>query len=178
MTPQEQQQLDDFLIRLTHVGYVNKDPMAAQAIAAAFSRQPDAPYLTVQRCLQLEQALAAANARIAQLEKQQPAAGSFIDTNGWGRPAPTPAPAPAAAAASDGFMNSRAGSWLGSAAATAAGVAGGALLAQGISHMFNPGHGGWLSSGAGAPVEYTTVNNYFVDDDAPPQDDYSTTSWM
>lgn len=172
MTPQEQQQLDDFLIRLTHVGYVNRDPMAAQAIAAAFSRQPDAPYLTVQRCLQLEQALAAANARIAQLEKQPPAAGSFTDNSGWGRPAPAPAPAP------DSFMNSRAGSWLGSAAATAAGVAGGALLAQGISHMFSAGHGGWLSNAASAPVEHTTVNNYFVSDDAPLQDDYSNSSWV
>ncbi len=173
MTPQEQQQLDDFLIKLTHVGYLNKDPQAAQAIAAAFARQPDAPYLTVHRCLQLEQALAAANARIAQLEKQQPpASGGFTDN--WGRSAPAPAAVPAP----DSFMNSRAGSWLGSAAATAAGVAGGALLAQGISHMFSSGHGGWLSNSASTPVEHTTVNNYFVDDDAPMQDDYSNSSWV
>ena len=94
MTPQEQQQLDDFLVRLTHVGYLNKDPMATQAIAAAFSRQPDAPYLTVQRCQQLEHMLAAATARIAQLERQQPpASGGYSD--GWGRAAPAPTAAPA-----------------------------------------------------------------------------------
>ena len=71
MTPQEQKQLEDFLVQLTHVGYVNKDPQAAEAIAAAFSRQPDAPYLTVQRCLLLNEALAEAQARIAELERRQ-----------------------------------------------------------------------------------------------------------
>ena len=73
MNTQELQTLEDYLLKLTHVGYVNRDPLAAQAIAVAFSRQIDAPYLAVQRCLQLEQALASANAKIAQLEQQQPA---------------------------------------------------------------------------------------------------------
>ncbi len=72
MTPQEQKQLEDFLVQLTHVGYVSKDPQAAEAVAAAFSRQPDAPYLIVQRCLLLSQALTEAYARIAALEKEQP----------------------------------------------------------------------------------------------------------
>jgi hypothetical protein len=71
MTPQEQKQLEDFLVQLTHVGYVNKDAQAAEAIAAAFSCQPDAPYLTVQRCLLLNEALAKARARIAELERLQ-----------------------------------------------------------------------------------------------------------
>ena len=53
----------------------------AEAIAAAFSRQPDAPYLTVQRCLLLNEALAEAQARIAELERRQAAAPS-IDLNG------------------------------------------------------------------------------------------------
>ncbi len=74
-------------------------------------------------------------------------------------------------------MNSRAGSWLGSAAATAAGVAGGTLLAQGISHRFAGGHGGWLANAASAPLGHTTVNNDFVSDDAL-QDDYSNASWV
>ena len=76
MTPQEQKQLEEFLVRLTHVAYVDRDPQAAEAIAAAFSRQPDAPYLTVQRCLLLSQELEAAQARIAELERQQAAAPS------------------------------------------------------------------------------------------------------
>ena len=75
MNAQELQTLEDYLLKLTHVGYVNRDPLAAQAIAVAFSRQIDAPYLAVQRCLQLEQALASAHAKIAQLEQQQRPAG-------------------------------------------------------------------------------------------------------
>lgn len=71
MTPQELKQLDDYLLRLTHVGYVNRDPQAAELIAVAFSRQIDAPYLAVQRCLQLERELAKARARIEQLEQFQ-----------------------------------------------------------------------------------------------------------
>lgn len=71
MNTQELKTLEDYLLKLTHVGYVNRDPLAAQAIAVAFSQQMDAPYLAVQRCLQLEQALADANAKIAQLEQMQ-----------------------------------------------------------------------------------------------------------
>jgi len=70
MTPQELKQLDDYLLKLTHVGYVDRDPQAAELIAVAFARQMDAPYLAVQRCLQLEGELAEARARIEQLEEQ------------------------------------------------------------------------------------------------------------
>ena len=76
MTPQEKQQLDEFLVQLTHVGYVDKDPQAAEAIAAAFSCQPDAPSLTVQRCLLLNEALIEAHARIAELETREVSAAS------------------------------------------------------------------------------------------------------
>ena len=74
MTPQEKQQLEQFLVQLTHVGYVDKDPQAAEAIAAAFSQQPDAPYLTVQRCLLLNEALIEAHTRIAELEAREASA--------------------------------------------------------------------------------------------------------
>lgn len=70
MTQQELKQLEDYLLKLTHVGYVNRDPQAAELIAVAFARQIDAPYLAVQRCLQLESELAQARARIEQLEEQ------------------------------------------------------------------------------------------------------------
>jgi hypothetical protein len=79
MTSNELQYLKNYLTKLTHVGYVKRDPQAAEAIAAAFACQIDAPYLAVQRCLQLEQALAAAQARIAQLE--QAAARKAIPLN-------------------------------------------------------------------------------------------------
>lgn len=88
MTPQEKQQLDEFLVQLTHVGYVDKDPQAAEAIAAAFSQQPDAPYLTVQRCLLLNEALVEAHTRIAELEAREASAASprasfSAPANGW-----------------------------------------------------------------------------------------------
>ncbi len=88
MSPQEQKQLEDFLVQLTHVGYVNKDPQAAEAIAGAFSRQPDAPYLTVQRCLLLSEALTEAQARIAELERQHSGVATAGErsqerTNSW-----------------------------------------------------------------------------------------------
>jgi len=76
MTPQEKQQLDEFLVQLTHVGYVDKDPQAAEAINAAFSQQPDAPYLTVQRCLLLNEALVEAHTRIAELEAREASASA------------------------------------------------------------------------------------------------------
>ncbi len=73
MTPQELKQLEHYLLKLTHVGYVERDPQAAELIAVAFARQIDAPYLAVQRCLQLERELAQAKARIEQLESFAPA---------------------------------------------------------------------------------------------------------
>lgn len=90
MTPQEKQQLDEFLVQLTHVGYVDKDPQAAEAIAAAFSQQPDAPYLTVQRCVLLNEALIEAHTRIAELEAREASAPApqnsalpSATANGW-----------------------------------------------------------------------------------------------
>ena len=69
MTPQELKQLEDYLLKLTHVGYVNRDPQAAELIAVAFARQIDAPYLAVQRCLELERELMKAKTRLQQLEE-------------------------------------------------------------------------------------------------------------
>ena len=69
MTPQELKQLEDYLLKLTHVGYVSRDPQAAELIAVAFARQIDAPYLAVQRCLELERELMRAKMRLLQLEE-------------------------------------------------------------------------------------------------------------
>ncbi len=72
MTPQELKQLESYLLKLTHVGYVQRDPQAAELVAVAFASQIDAPYLAVQRCLELERELEEAKARIAQLEQFVP----------------------------------------------------------------------------------------------------------
>lgn len=165
MSPEENRLLTTFLTQLSQVSGVTKDAQAAALIADTVARQPDAAYLLVQRALLQDQALNTARERITSLEAQlktaasSPAAssGSFLDSgnNAWGRSASAApiqqtaaaplqyAPASAAAPAvaqSPGFFGGGGGSFLTSMAATAAGVAGGAFLFQGIESMMH--HGG------------------------------------
>ena len=70
---------------------------------------------------------------------------------------------------SGGFMGAGMGGgsgFLRSAAATAAGVAGGALLFQGIESLFGPHYAGGLTGGAGMTpgLGETVVNNYYGSD--------------
>lgn len=88
-------------------------------------------------------------------------------------PAAPAAPMQPAPPARGGFLGGGFGSALGSIATTAAGVAGGAFLFQGIEHLFNGGSGagagGSGNSGngfLGQPSE-TVVNNYFDDRQTP-----------
>jgi hypothetical protein len=171
MTPQDTQLLQDFLAALTRAQIGTKDRDAQTLIARAFAQQPDAAYLVVQRALLLEQALKQAQAQIAQLQQQS---SSFVGTRAWN---PEPRSAPGAAPATADALPPRAAppspeagspwsSFLGNAAATAAGVAGGAFLFHGLENMF--GHGGGFSA-ANAPaetVENVTVNNYGGDHDS------------
>lgn len=165
MSPDENRLLTTFLSQLSQVNGVIKDPQAAALIADTAARQPDATYLLVQRALLQDQALTTARERIANLEAQvrsmpsvaQASSGSFLDSgsNAWGRSAssvPPPvaaapiqyATAPAVAAASPGFFGGGGGSFLTNMAATAAGVAGGAFLFQGIENMMHHGSGSHL----------------------------------
>jgi hypothetical protein len=174
MTPQEHEKLQQFLGQLNQAQGVQRDPEADALISAAVSRQPDAAYLLVQRTLLQDQALEAAQARIAQLERQsQPArpasSGSFLGgADAWGNSARTvaapaampergPAQYPQAGQGAypqnqvpypgqrqGGFSRFGGGmgggggsSFLGTMAATAAGVAGGAFLFQGIGNLLN-----------------------------------------
>lgn len=136
MTPEETRLLDDFLRQLTEVPAIAKDRAAATAIERAFERQPNAPYLVVQRALLLQQALAAAQAELARLKpvsRAQEAAPRFLDPDGWApRPATGANAVPAAAS----------GSFLGQAAAVAAGVAGGAFLFEGLNRLLDDGAAG------------------------------------
>jgi len=180
MTPLENQLLQDFLNQLNRAQIGTKDREAQALIASAFARQPDAAYLVVQRALLLEQALKQAQAQLAQFQKQ---GSSFIGDGGsWSR-TPTPAsgaaPAPAytppaeIGARAAGVGSSGWGSFLGNAAATAAGVAGGAVLFQGLENLF--GHHGDAFPGVTLPVETVenvTVNNYGND---PASEDPSAT---
>lgn len=151
-------------------------------IRDAIAAQPDASYLLVQQVIMQQAALGQAQARIEALEQQararqaRPSAASaepsFL-SGGWSStPAQTPLPrdpagpppatAPLAVKGSSGL-----GNFLRGAATTAAGVAGGALLFQGIENLLGGQHSGGFLGGqppiAGAPeiVENNTLINEY-----------------
>lgn len=163
MNIQERAQLSQFLQQLALAQAGPKDAEAQALIDSSLARQPDAAYLLVQRSLLQDNALQAAQAQIAslqaELQRAKPAAGSFLDGNAWGRtpvapayasvpqapPVPVYPQAPAAAAPS----RFQAPSFLTSMATTAAGVAAGAFLFQGIESLLGH-HGGGSQALAGA----------------------------
>lgn len=150
-----------------------KDPEAAQMINETLAATPDSAYLLVQRHLLLEMALERAQAQIKALQSE--ASGGFLggssvypsdnspaQTNAYGQPIGRVEPAPippsataASAAAPSGRPAFSGGSFLGTAAATATGVLGGALLFQGIEHLMGGGLGGSAMAG-NQPVEDVT----------------------
>jgi hypothetical protein len=213
MTPDEKNLIAGLFGRLkdADAGAGPKDREAETFIAQGVTALPSAPYLLVQTVLVQEHALANAQAKIAELEKElaaakstQPAgSGSFLgglaDKLGpWGRrgdqpaapqpatPAPQPAPTPyppqpmapqpgyAGYASTAEMAPSAGGGFLRSALTTAAGVAGGALLFQGIQGLlghnagaFGPGLGGGYGGagwGGGGTTVNETVNNYYGND--------------
>ncbi|MHA7681651.1 DUF2076 domain-containing protein [Cupriavidus sp. PET2-C1] len=204
MTPQEMQALEGFLTQLTQARAGAKDPQADALIADAVARQPDAAYLLVQRAMMLDHALATAKTQISTLQgqlqmAQANGANRFLDPeNAWGnsanRVAPSPvmpppmaAPAPVAVPQAfqaaqpapaqpsrPGFLSGGLGGTLGGIATTAAGVAGGALLFQGIENMFHRNGNGNSASGllgqpgTGTQPTEMVVNNYYGNDDRSP----------
>jgi hypothetical protein len=166
MTPQEQDLITQLLERLKQTDVQRKDPQADALIKAGIAAQPGAPYLLVQTVLIQNMALEAAQARIAELEQQLAAAQqaaakptSFLGgrmgsvpaspaeappspwgsrpqaapsaAQPWGAPAGGVGPGPG-----PGMGMGGGGGFLRNAMTTAAGVAGGALLFQGISSLF------------------------------------------
>lgn len=207
MTPEENNLIAGLFSRLRSADSPDKDRDAEALINRGVQALPSAPYLLVQTLLVQEHALTNAQARIADLERQLAEArqaatapqtsGSFLDRAAalgpWNR---TPAPAAAYQAPTPGYVPpgayqqppypttatmapSAGGGFLRSALTTAAGVAGGALLFEGISGLlghnsgpFGGGYGGGFGGGFGggyAPTEEiiennTTVNNYYGSD--------------
>lgn len=182
MTPDERNLLTRFLTDLNAVKGVQRDTEAEAQIAQAMGANPDGPYLLVQHAILADQALATAQARIAELESEvrrqhaQPQTppqqdGGFLGglfggghrepepqpvrQGPWGGPQPmmvTPQMQPqqggffgGGAPAQPGGM----GSFLRSAGTTAAGIAGGAFLFQGLSNLFGGNHGGQGFLGGG-----------------------------
>jgi uncharacterized protein len=197
MTPEERDLVNRLFQRLKSADAAQKDREAEDLINRLVVQQPAAPYLLTQTVLVQEHALNAAQARIAELEAElagakrgQPEGGgrtSFLGGLAVSGPWGARASAPASAAASQGTASSAppvaagsvpvtappaGGGFLRQALATAAGVAGGALLFDGIRSLFahNPGpFGPALGAGwgqpMGSPTETTIVNNYYGTDD-------------
>jgi hypothetical protein len=163
MTPEERQRVGELFDRLGQLESAPRDPDAERAIADGLKRAPNAAYALVQTALVQDEALKRADARIRELSgNQQPqSGGGFLDSmraalgsssrhtsvpsvrasdqpdprwNSGGTYAAT-ATAPVAPPASGGPFGGG-GSFLGTAAASAAGFIGGALLLNSISSMF------------------------------------------
>ena len=190
MTPQEQQLLEEFIQRLTSVqGVAGKDLDAERLIRQRLADHPDAMYLLVQRCLLQQQALDNAKNEIARLQSQtgNQSGGSFLAGGGpqadGARTAVPAAASPqlaagpsAAAQPSAPAASSKVPSFLSSAATTAAGVAGGMFLFEGIESLLGGhGHGGFGSAGQSEVIQENIVqNNYYQssDDQSPDDDTY------
>ena len=157
MQQQERDLISDLFGRLQQFENQPRDAEAERLIADYVSRQPSAVYLLTQTAIVQEEALKQAKARIAELESKASESsflGSAPKIGPWGSapsapqqaPAPRapwqPAPAapqqaaPYAQQAPMGAPAGGGGGFLRTALTTAAGVAGGALLFQGISSMF------------------------------------------
>jgi hypothetical protein len=181
MTPQEKDLIQGVFDRLAALKGA-KDPEAESFIKDR--AQPDAAYGLVQAVIVLEAGLNQAQAKINELQKQieqgGQAGGSFLGGSPWGggsvpRSAPQPAPAPqpayyapqAAPQPSPWVQPAGGGSFLRNAATMAAGVAGGTLIAEGLTSLLGGHHyyggygGGGFGGGPGEVVENVTVNNYY-----------------
>jgi len=165
MTPQERQMVTDLFDRLARLEGSPRDAEAERAIADGLRRAPNAVYALVQTALVQDEALRRADARIRELggDDAAPASGGFLDTmrNALGgrgsvpsvRPAATDsrwnqgsvlggAPPQAQPYAAPAQAPGSGGSFLGTAAASAAGVIGGALLFNSIGSLFGANRGG------------------------------------
>jgi hypothetical protein len=197
MTPDERTLLQTFLSDLTTSRAGQKDGEADRMISDALRSSPDAAYLLVQHAIISDQALHAAKDQIAQLQAQlrslpapapapQPSrffGGQSQGPSPWAQAAAVPPPQDQypyqPPQQSGGFFGpgpfnrgGGLGSFLRTAGTTAAGVAGGALLFDGISNLFGghrEGFGGFGGGGfgggfGGGQPEEIIENNYYGSD--------------
>jgi hypothetical protein len=198
MQQQERDLIADLFDRLQRFENQPRDPEAERLIASYVDRQPSVAYLLTQTVIVQEEALKQAQARIAELESkagQTSFLGSAPKVGPWGSaPAAPPASAPrapwqAAPAAPQaasygqpapvGAPAGGGGGFLRTALTTAAGVAGGALLFQGISSMFGHGTGQALANPAIDPSSLLPPDQLSSADlgqDMAAADDYDSTS--
>jgi hypothetical protein len=197
MQSQERELITGLFGRLQPFESQPRDGEADALIKESIVRQPAAPYLLVQTVLVQEQALKAAQERIAELEAKAgaaPAASGFLGSapkiGPWGAPAASAAPPPSAPStrsplqAAVAPQGSGGGGFLRTAMATAAGVAGGALLFEGIRNLMgsNPGPFGQTASAAQlAPLLPQDSQQALADNNPMPDDlrseDYDTAAY-
>jgi hypothetical protein len=174
MTPQEQELIKGLFDRLGQLESQPRDPEAERLIAQGLAGAPHAIYALVQTVLVQDEALKRANERIEELQVQTSAAAepeqrpaSFLDSmrEALGGRAPHGSVPSVRTAGGDqpqgqqpqprqmppsGYPGAPAfgsgGSFLGTAASTAAGVIGGSLLLDGIRSMFGDHLGGARAS--------------------------------
>jgi hypothetical protein len=161
-----------------------RDPEAERLIADLVARQPSAAYLLTQTALVQEQALKAAQERIAELEAK---AGSAAPPSGFLSSAPkigpwgaAPGAAPVAAPPTRSPVQAAVapqpagggGGFLRSALTTAAGVAGGALLFEGIRSMLGHNPGPFSTAAAASPL--MTPDQSLLPPDQMPSDQLSS----
>lgn len=186
MTPQDHELISQLFTRLKQAPAQPVDAEAADAIQRLAREQPDAAYKLVQTVLIQDMALSQAQARLAELERDNGEAprASFLPQNPRGsvpaagpwqrsapqvmepQPAPAPVnPPPASSPWGPAAQGGAGGGFLRAAAATAAGVVGGQLLFQGIQSMFGAHAGGILAGQSAQPsLTETVTNNYYYGD--------------
>ncbi len=189
MTTEERDLITGLFTRLRSADSGAKDAEAEQLIRQQIDALPSAPYLLTQTLFVQEHALQNAQARIAALERQaadatasaaaarpQPSflSGLFHHDATPTPPPPLRPPAPSPFASTLTMPSSGGGGFLRGALATAAGVAGGSLLFEGIENLlghrpgaFASGLGGFGGFGSQSqyPENVEVVNNYY--DGAP-----------
>lgn len=135
MSPSDEAMLHDFLGQLVQARSVQKDPEAEALIRRAFEQQPDAAYLLVQRCLLTEEALNVAKGRIAMLENQLLQGQTRAPHGTPGHHASYQHAMPGSMSGGSHFL--RGNGFLGTMAATAAGVAAGSFLYHGLDNFLS-----------------------------------------
>ncbi len=153
MTPQERQLIEELFDRLATLEGRPRDPEAERAIAEGLAGAPHALYPLVQTVMVQDEALKRADERISALEEGRGESAGFLGAmreSLFGRDEqprrssvplvqPPGAPMQGMAMQAGQEQAGRGGSFLGTAAATAAGVLGGALLLDSFRSMMGQG---------------------------------------
>ena len=191
MQGQERDLIQGLFDRLRAYESQPRDPEAERLIAGLVASQPGAPYLLTQTVLVQEQALKAAQERIAQLEGQGGSASpGFLSSapkiGPWGAAPASAPPAQPAPSTRSPLQEALApqpagGGFLRGALATAAGVAGGALLFESLRGLFGHSEGAYPSGGPGtaAPsplMPPDQISSADLAQDEGAADDYDLTS--